>query len=291
MAAQQTRLRDISPHLSTLPVLSASPSRGSAKACAARVIANTHVSDRYWLMRLYAPEVAESAYPGQFAMLTVSPTADAHPILPRPMALYDWDRQMGWIDIVYGVVGIGSSRLTDFCAGEQIAVVGPLGRGFDLAPGAGRVLIIGRGIGVCSLSALSVQAAEQGVLVTSVLSARDREALVGRDPITKASGGGAFEVYDSDGSSGPRRLATMLERRFEGRGPGQIFTCGSHRLALMCAELATAWDADLQVSIEARMACGLGYCHGCSTGQRTSGAEAPLVCKDGPVFRWITDGR
>ncbi|GAB0105191.1 dihydroorotate dehydrogenase electron transfer subunit [Nocardia sp. JMUB6875] len=252
----------------------------------AEVLANSARGDRYWQLRLRAPDIAAVARPGQFVMLTAASGARLHPVLPRPMALYDWDIRAGWIDVVYGVVGEGSALLTEFRAGTAMTVVGPLGRGFDLDPAASSVLLIGRGIGVCSLTALAGQAARSGVETTVVLSARSRAALAGSEVLARHGIRDVITVLDSDGSSTPERLTARLLDRFDTAPPAQIFTCGSERLTDLCARLATRWRADLQVSLEARMACGLGYCHGCSSGRGGSGVEDPLVCADGPVFRW-----
>lgn len=252
----------------------------------AEVLANFPRGDRYWLLRLHAPRIAAAAVPGQFVMLTAAAGQRLHPVLPRPMALYDWDRRAGWIDVVYGVVGEGSALLTEFRVGSAIVVIGPLGRGFDLAPGSRSVLLIGRGIGVCSLTALAGPARKRGIAVTAVLSARTQAAIAGQDVLARYGIRDITTVVDTDGSSAPDRLAETLTDRFDLAPPDQIFTCGSERLTALCTDLAARWHADLQVSLEARMACGLGYCHGCSSGHGASGTESPLVCKDGPVFRW-----
>ncbi|MCU1640746.1 MAG: pyrDII [Nocardia sp.] len=257
-----------------------------ARVVDAEVVANSHRGDRYWRLRLYAPEVAAAASPGQFVMLTVAGSPAGSPVLPRPMALYDWDSHAGWIDVLYGVVGAGSLLMTGFATDDRMTVVGPLGRGFALDPATRSILLVGRGIGICSLTALAGAAARRGVHVTAVLSARSPAALTGQDVLSRYGIGDLVEVVDADGSSAPIRLAEALIDKLDRQPPEQIFTCGSERLTALCAELALRWNADLQVSLEARMACGLGYCHGCSSGRRTSTEEAPLVCKDGPVFRW-----
>jgi dihydroorotate dehydrogenase electron transfer subunit len=78
----------------------------------------------------------------------------------------------------------------------------------------------------------------------------------------------------------------MLRSRFDAVPPSAIMVCGSNRLTAMATKLAQAWEADLQVSLEENMACGIGYCHGCAAPMRSQpDREGPLVCVDGPVFR------
>ncbi len=248
----------------------------------ATVVGNRPLRDRYWRLRLAAPGLA-AAEPGQFAMLTVTRNPAHGPVLPRPMAIYDVDRAAGYADIVYSVVGEGTRRLTGFATGQQIGVVGPLGRGFDL-PRTGHALLLGRGIGTCSLTLLAKAAAEAGIRVSAVASGRNPAAVIGTR-VYQAAGADMLSVDDETGSSHPGLLRERLVGDLDAQPPSLVATCGSARLQLLTGDLARRWAADAQVSVEAHMACGLGYCHGCSTAATGDALEAPLVCRDGPVFR------
>jgi dihydroorotate dehydrogenase electron transfer subunit len=250
----------------------------------ARVLANRHLSDRYWQLSLAVPHIAGSFEPGQFVMITVTRSVSEGPVLPRPMAIYDADRATGRIEIVYSVVGVGTRALTTFGVGDTVGVVGPLGRGFH--PPAGDVLLLGRGIGICSLTPLAALANDDAV-VTAVASGRHPGAILGRE-VYQAHGVRLLAVHDADGSSAPDRLATRLQDLLDTAPPALIAACGSARLEALALRLAARWGSDVQVALEAHMACGLGYCHGCSTGDRSAAAEAPLICRDGPVFRLRT---
>jgi dihydroorotate dehydrogenase electron transfer subunit len=260
---------------------------GDPSVCEAEIVTHRPAGDRYWLLELRAPRIAAGARPGQFVMLTVARGPGIGPVLPRPMAIFRSDDERGLISIVYGVVGLGTRHLTAYGVGERITVLGPLGRGFHLAPSSDRVLLVGRGIGTCSLTALAAEAVSRGVDVVAVDSARTPAALIGGGEYRRAGVATVVRVTDSGRTSDPAALRARLVRELAEAPPAQVFACGSERLTRMCCELAVQWGAEAQVSIEARMACGLGYCHGCSTGHRTAGAEAPLVCTDGPVFRWL----
>lgn len=243
----------------------------------APVVEHRPVGDRHQHLTVHAPSIAATALPGQFVMLTVARDGESGPVLPRPMAIFDTDRVRGTIDVVYGVVGSGTQKLSSFAAGETMLVVGPLGRGFELA-GVRRVLLLGRGIGTCSLTTV---ASVPGLSTVAVISARNPGALIGAE-VYRRFGAQVLEVTDADGSSDPAALKRHL---LELEPPQAVFTCGSQRLADLAADLGHEWGADVQVSVEAHMACGLGYCHGCSSGRRAVGTEDPLVCLDGPVFR------
>jgi len=251
------------------------------------VLDHHHVADRYWSLRLHAPKIAETAQPGQFVMLTVAQSHENAPVLARPMAIYTSDAASGSIEVMYGVVGLGTTRLTRTIVGATITTVGPLGRGFTIHADSRQILLVGRGIGTCSLTYLAFEAARIGVRVTAVDSARTAHALIADETYRRAGVEHLIQVIDSDGTSAPNAVEATLSQ-IPGFQPQQIFTCGSVRLAKLCGNLGARWDSEVQVSIEAHMACGLGYCHGCATG--TADGESPLICKDGPVFRLVGQG-
>jgi dihydroorotate dehydrogenase electron transfer subunit len=255
----------------------------------ASVVRNDEIAPGAWRITLEAPSIARAAQPGQFAMLTVARRDETAPVLPRPMALYAWDVGEGTVDVVYRVVGDGTRVLTTWRPAETMTTVGPLGRPFQLEPGTRSILLIGRGIGICSLTGLATAARDAGVEVDAVVSARVREALIGSEDFARLEVASLTEVTDADGTSAVDRLGGRLASLASGSARwDQVFVCGSERLMRLATEVARASGASVQVSIEARMACGLGFCHGCATGIVGASEESPLVCVDGPVFvcRW-----
>ena len=255
--------------------------------CHAEVLVNRRLTERYHHLRLAAPGIAASARAGQFVMLTAARDEAAGPVLPRPMAIYTRDPAAGVVDVRYAVVGQGTRALSTFTPGERMVVVGPLGRGFTVHPGTGRVLVVGRGIGTCSLTCVAQDLAGGPVGLFAVTSGRDPQSVIGADLFREHDAAAVWAVNDAEGTSDVAGLRARLARELDDRPPQQILTCGSERLARLCGELAERWGASVQVSLEAHMACGLGYCHGCSTGGTAGAEEAPLVCRDGPVFRLL----
>ncbi|MDT5069493.1 MAG: dihydroorotate dehydrogenase electron transfer subunit, partial [Mycobacterium sp.] len=249
------------------PLASEKPARARPVSLAAPVVLNEHVHDRYWRLRLDAPQIAAVARAGQFVLLTPSHTPTAGPSLPRPMAVYDVDRSTGVLDILYGVVGEGTSQLTTFRRGESMTVVGPLGRPFQLPAQIDRLLLVGRGIGTCSLTLLAREQAESGVAVSALLSGRRREAIVGAD-LSARLGAQVSTVSDEEGTSSVERVRSLLLSQHDAAPPQLVATCGSERLLMLCRELRARWRCEAQASVEAHMACGLGYCHGCAAGQQ-----------------------
>lgn len=247
------------------------------------------LAGRYRYLRLQAPSIAATARAGQFVMLTAACEEETAPVLPRPMAIYRRDPRSGTIDIVYAQVGAGTRRIAAFRPGKRMLVTGPLGQGFRLASRAKRVLLVGRGIGTCSLTTVAQDCVSAGTEIIAVTSATNPALLIG-GALYREYGGRVYPVTDADGTSSPGALRAVLTADLDDGPPQQIMTCGSERLARLCRDLGDRWDADVQVSLEAHMACGLGYCHGCATGTRGAPGESPLICRDGPVFR-LRNGR
>jgi dihydroorotate dehydrogenase electron transfer subunit len=254
----------------------------------APIVAHTAAEGRYRRLVLHAPTIAAIAQPGQFVMLTIPGDDDRdesqHHVLPRPMAIYRSDAREGTIEILYGVVGNGTRALAGTRSPAKVLVVGPLGQGFSVEPHATRVLLVGRGIGTCSLTTVAAHNAACGRSTVAVTSAGTRRTLIGVALYREFGVKRLYEVSDDEGTSDPAQLRARLESDLDGDPPQQIFTCGSDRLAALCATLGKRWGAGVQVSLEAHMACGLGYCHGCASGTPGGGGESPLVCVDGPVF-------
>ena len=254
---------------------------------AALVRRNKPVSGRYWLLELEAPNLARTALPGQFAMITPARSDGVDHALPRPMAIYRVDPATGIVAFAYALIGSGTRALATFQSGERLETVGPLGRPFEL--GSSRsALLIGRGVGSCSLTLLAARAIAAGVVVSAVDSSRDPGGGMAALMLHEM-GIPVLEVADALRTSEPELVEASLIRLHDAAPPELIAVCGSNRLTALAARLSQRWGSEVQVSVEAHMACGMGYCHGCATGARSAELEAPLVCKDGPVFRLVAD--
>lgn len=262
-------------------------SRPQVTRTAALVRRNSLVSGRYWLLELEAPDLAQTALPGQFAMITPARPDEVDHVLPRPMAIYRADPATGIVAFAYALIGSGTRALATFQLGERLETVGPLGRPFELGS-ARSALLIGRGVGSCSLTLLAARAIAGGVAVSAVDSSREPGGGMATRMLHEM-GIPVIEVADALGTSDPELVEASLIRLHDAAPPELIAVCGSSRLTALAARLSQRWECEVQVSVEAHMACGMGYCHGCATGARSAELEAPLVCKDGPVFRLLAD--
>jgi len=276
--------------MNAAPVLVRLPDQGNepVRNMLARVESVATVAPGYCRITVASPGIA-SVRAGQFCMLgSVDWREGRERMLPRPMAVHEHDRGNGTLGFVCKLVGDGTRQLANLTPGDRIRLIGPLGHGFDLR-GEGPVLLLGRGVGTFSLGLVPSQV-PAGRPVTVLLSARDSARLLGVDHFERL-GCTVLTVTDQDGTSSVPAVADLLRARFGAASrPGLVLSCGSRRLMDLGFGLARSWGARMQTSVEANMACGLGYCHGCASPVGSEDVEAPLVCVDGPVFELRPSG-
>jgi dihydroorotate dehydrogenase electron transfer subunit len=144
--------------------------------------------------------------------------------------------------------------------------------------------VLGRGVGLATLAPLAEMAAERGVAVTALLSARGLAQALSEDRF-RAAGAEVHVLLDADGSSEPPHVETILRCLREGGRADAFFTCGSNRLMLLMQRLGRELEIPGQVALEQQMACGLGMCFCCVRKFRDrAGIVSRRVCWEGPVF-------
>ena len=221
------------------------------------------------------------ALPGQFVMLSPGARSSierSDPLLPRPMAVY---RAHGSeIEILYKIAGRGTGLLAETRPGQNVSLVGPLGRAFPPPPPREAALLVGGGTGIASLYELA-RHASASCRVSVLLGARSAGDLMGRQDFAALDV--ALRVTTEDGSDGAQGLVTeALAEELETHPGATVYACGPTAMMRRCAVLAAERDARCFVSLENCMACGFGVCLGCAA-PRCDGGYA-LVCRDGPVF-------
>jgi dihydroorotate dehydrogenase electron transfer subunit len=191
-----------------------------------------------------------------------------------------------YLELVYKIVGRGTKIMSMLKAGDQVAVLGPLGNGFDLGAIGEDLLLVAGGIGVASLYMLGeVCVSEKKVRL--LLGGRNRDDILAVTDFERLG----IETYVStdDGTLGEKGLVTeVLAQHLADKPPSAVVACGPMPMIIEVHRICRTFNVPLQVSLEAMMACGVGACLGCMVkGAGHSEAEPRLltVCKDGPVFR------
>jgi dihydroorotate dehydrogenase electron transfer subunit len=242
----------------------------------AEIIKNERLSGGVFLMTILAPEIARAARPGQFCMLSVNGNLRSDPLLHRPLSIFD-AKGTGEVLFLYKIVGRGMDILSQKGGGDFLNAIGPLGRGFRLDYN-GHHILAGGGMGMAPLHFLAKRL-EGAFSVT--LGARTKDEILPVMTIFEASAKRLL-IATEDGSLGKKGLVTaMLEEELQVSGKGLIHTCGPWSMMRAVHNLAIKFETACEVSLEARMACGIGACLGCAV-KKTSGGYLH-VCKDGPV--------
>ena len=270
----------------------------------ARVERQRRLAPETHLLRLSVPGFPD-ALPGQFVMLRVTEGGD--PLLGRAMAIYRIERRRGRVavEIVYRVIGRGTSLLSHVDPGRTLWLLGPLGRPFPDPPGGASALLVGGGTGIASLRLLAQRLLE-GPLgrpapgrdpLTVLVGARTKREVLCRADF--AGLGARVLVATDDGTQGTRGFVTaLLEERLagqarRGRRPGIVYACGPTPMMEAVWRICEGAGIPCRVSLEGPMACGFGVCLGCAVPCLPEDPEAPvrsprdrfkLVCTDGPVF-------
>ena len=240
------------------------------------VISKANLARNIFDLTILCPEIAANTKAGQFVHIRVP----GH-ILRRPISIAGFDAIKGTIRIIYEIRGEGTQILAELKAGDMIDILGPLGNGYALPEPGRKCVLVGGGIGVPPL----LPAAERfGADATAILGFRSAQAVILEKDFQKT--GAETILCTDDGTMGRKGFVTgALEELLESERPDCICACGPMVMLKKVCEIAAAHAVPCQVSLEERMACGVGACLGCAVRIRRDGKEQYLhVCKDGPVF-------
>jgi len=256
---------------------------------AARILDQRKVAEGYFLLTLASKYISANAKPGQFVTLRV--TNETVPLLRRPFSIHNCSPQKETVEILYDVVGEGTRLLAEKEVNDELDILGPLGHGFEIPSGkAGHgttpkmAILVGGGIGIAPLLFLAKSLKGKIPAVYVIIGARGKKHLI--DSAVFADTGAQVLTCTDDGSTGkkglvPEFILPILEESKEIAREAIIYACGPRPMLKMCAEISQQYNVPCQVSMEEKMACGVGACMGCVIKTKTGYQK---VCDDGPVF-------
>lgn len=254
-----------------------------------RVVANEELSDRLFLLRL-TPADGTPIAPcrgGQFAELRVD--GEPHVFLRRPISIHRVDRESNELWLLIQRAGHGTNKLAALRARDILNIVYPLGNGFTIGDDAlGRhYLLVGGGVGVAPLLETGSQLLEAGARVSFLLGGRSCTDVAQVAHFRKL---GPVYLTTEDGTvleglDCQRGFVTQHSVLREGSFDG-IKVCGPGPMMKAVSSVVSGWKQNEQpgyceVSLENKMACGLGVCLCCVEDTREG---HKCVCTDGPVF-------
>jgi dihydroorotate dehydrogenase electron transfer subunit len=233
----------------------------------------------YRVLRVADPD-GPGPIAGQFAMLAAVERwgggEDERPFLPRAFSYARW--REGEAHFLLEDVGPGTRRLCELAPGDEMWLLGPLGRGFALPRSDRRPLLVGGGVGIAPLAICQDALPAQGsaVPLSVLLGFRDAAHAEGAALLSDAI------LATEDGSVGHRGLVTdLLEGELDRDAQATVYACGPPPMLEAVRALCERRQVPAQLALESGMACGFGACFGCVVPTR---AGYIRLCVDGPVL-------
>ncbi len=225
-------------------------------------------------------EAAKTARPGQFISMY---TNDGSKLLPRPISICEIDTETSKLRVVYRVTAekTGTEQFSKMKAGDTLPIIGPLGNGFPLEAGKGkRAFLIGGGIGVPPILELAKQLDCEKQII---MGYRDADTFLKE----QFEENGTVYISTEDGSVGTKGNV-MDAIRENGLEADIIYACGPTPMLRAIKQYAEEQGIECYISLEERMACGIGACLACVCQSKEkdhhSNVNNKRICKDGPVF-------
>jgi dihydroorotate dehydrogenase electron transfer subunit len=258
-----------------------------------------------FILRLQAPQCASTAKPGSFAHIQCDPDIP----MRRPLSIMRANKEEGWIEFLYKIVGSGLRALSKASPNSTISTLGPIGNGFSPNPDKRYQLMLGGGVGIPPMTFLAEQLVNDPQHQWSPIVFMGSEVPF---PFELQSSTIAIPGLDDIDASMPLMEALQVPCRLaslqdypgcfsgyitelaelwlqsidqEAQQATEIFACGPEPMLEATAQLAKKYSADCQLCLEEFMACGVGGCAGCTVEfHEDNGVKMKRVCVDGPVF-------
>lgn len=242
----------------------------------ATVVEQKKIASDVYSLWLQTEQIAKEARPGQFVSVY---SKDDSRMLPRPISICEIDRESGCLRLVYRVVGQGTEEFSHLSAGEKLEILGPLGNGFAPVEGKKKAFLMGGGIGIPPMVQL---AKELDCEVQVIAGYRDELFLT-----EELKANGALYIATEDGSAGTKGNV-MDAIRENGLTADIIYACGPKPMLRAIKAYAEEHQIMCYISMEERMACGIGACLACVCQSKEVDEHTHVhnkrICKDGPVF-------
>ncbi len=253
---------------------------GQKKKVTARVVQQTEIALDIYDMWLET-ELAEDVRAGAFVALYPE---NQSTLLPRPISICEVDREKKRLRLVYRVAGKGTAEFATWHAEKTGQMLGILGNGFPLQEAVGkRVFLMGGGIGIPPLLQTAKELSAQGIQCDIILGYRNNQLFLKEE----FEAYGTVHIATEDGSVGTKGnvMDAIREEKLEA---DIIFSCGPMPMLRAIKQYAAAHSMKAYISLEERMACGVGACLGCVCKTKEvdhhSHVHNARICTDGPVF-------
>ena len=237
----------------------------------------TAIAREIYSFTIACPEAAAAACAGQFVHIRAKGFT-----LRRPVSICGIDREKGTLRIVFEIRGEGTAEIAKLNKGELIDMLAPLGHGFTLDDSFKNVVVVGGGIGTPPMLPI---ASFYGNRASAICGFRNASAVILQDDFRKT--GAETILCTDDGSAGIHGFVTQpLSELAEKGGIDAVYACGPMPMLKGIANICKEKGIFCEISLEERMACGIGACLGCACRTVRNDEEYfAHVCKEGPVFK------
>jgi dihydroorotate dehydrogenase electron transfer subunit len=235
------------------------------------------VSENIFVLSFQSHRIASTTLPGQF--VNIKPDASIDPLLRRPFSVYYTSGDS--VQIVFNVIGKGTSVLGHKRRGDTVDVLGPLGVPFKLnSQDYETAVLVGGGLGIAPLPMTTGALKRLGKKIETYIGSRTSSFIVDRHLES-------VHIATDDGSRGFHgNVVELLSRDLPGLGtePFKIFACGPTKMLQVLQSFVLAHGLKCEASLEGPMGCGFGICQGCPVELKVGERKYALMCKDGPTF-------
>lgn len=255
--------------------------RQGGKAMQLIIVKNKEIASGIWQMDMTGEFPYSQVQAGQFINIRVGEGLEH--VLRRPISIAEVDLEQSLLTIVFRVVGEGTEWLAQQSAGTVLDILGPLGNGFKPVTSKGS-LIVGGGIGIPPLYELAKRLAAKGEVLDIFLGFRRADEVFWEERFAKY---GNVQIYTEDGGLGTKGFVTLGMASGLQENPhswDNVYACGPRGMLKAVQDLIADLPIGGGVSLEERMACGVGACYGCTCDNTAE--ESKRICVDGPVFSW-----
>lgn len=256
-----------------------------------KVLENIKIAKDTYKMKIKGNFVKECRDPGQFINIRIGNGKEF--MLRRPISISEIDKAENLITIIFRINGEGTKILAEVKKGEDIDIIGPLGKGYDLfsLEKGQTALLVGGGIGVPPLYELAKQFNKKGVKTVHILGFNTKEEVFYEEEFSKF---GETFISTVDGSYGTKGFVTDVLKEKE-INFDKYYSCGPE--PMLKALIKSNENKEGYISLENRMACGVGACYACvckkTKKEKKSDfvkydekkVEYTRVCYDGPVYK------
>ena len=247
-----------------------------------KVVNKRYLANNIWLVDVEAPNVAKACLPGQFVIVRLDEKAER-----VPLTICDYDREKNTITLVYQAVGASTMRMRDADENGYHDVVGPLGQPSELCTmpreelAKEKILFMAGGVGTAPVYPQVKWLKENGYEADVIIGARTKDLIILEEEMKQWAAN--LYIATDDGSYGIKGNVSVVIKEFDTEFDA-IYSCGAPGMMKYINQ--TFHDHPrAYLSLESRMACGMGACYACVLKVPDSETVSQRVCEDGPVFK------